>query len=204
MAKHLKNVHSKEETDWFSSDLIFNSLYPPHIREVAQKHWTPLEVAVKAADYLAGSPNAKVLDIGSGSGKFCFTAANYHPETQFYGVEQRKELVDLCNNLKEQLGISNVTFINKNITEIDFSDFDHFYFYNSFYENIEGTQKIDYSVSYSEKLYDYYNLYVYKQLKKMPSGTKFASYHSFGNEMPAGYEIVHSSFENYLQFWVKL
>ena len=197
-------IFSKEEPDWFSSDLIFNSVYPPHIRQVAQKHWTPLAVAMKAADYLAASPGGKVLDIGSGSGKFCFTAANYHPDTQFYGVEQRKELIDLCNELKTEFKLPNVTFINKNITDIDFSDYDHFYFYNSFYENIEGTEKIDYTVPYSEKLYDYYNLYVYKQLKKMPAGTKVASFHSFGNEIPPGYEIVQTNFDNYLQFWVKL
>jgi len=195
---------SQDKPDWFSSDLLFNTIYPQHIREVAQKHWTPLEVAIKAADYLAASPGGKVLDIGSGSGKFCFIAANNHPDTHFYGVEQRKELVDLCNDLKETLHLNNVTFINKNVTDIDFAGYDHFYFYNAFYENIYGTQKIDYTVPYSEKLYDYYNLYVYKQLKKMPSGTKVASFHSFGNEMPPGYEIVHSSFENYLQFWVKL
>ena len=106
----MKKGHSKDDPDWFSSDMIFNSVYPPHIREVAQKHWTPLEVAMKAADYLASSPGTKVLDIGSGSGKFCFTAANFHPDTQFYGVEQRKELVDLCNNLKENFKLANITF----------------------------------------------------------------------------------------------
>ncbi len=204
MLQPMKKGRSKDFPDWFSSDMIFNSVYPPHIREVAEKHWTPLEVAMKAADYLASTPGAKILDIGSGSGKFCFIAAQYHPETPFYGVEQRKELVDLCNQLKEDFKLNNISFINKNVTDINFADYDHFYFYNSFYENIEGTQKIDYTVPYSEKLYDYYNLIVYKQLKKMPSGTKVASFHSFGNEMPPGYEIVHSSFENYLQFWVKL
>lgn len=205
MSKHVEDeIFGKEEPDWFSSDMIFNSIYPQHIRHAAQKHWTSLEVAIKAADYLAASPGGKVLDIGSGSGKFCFTAANYHHDTHFYGVEQRKELVDLCNHLKEELHLANVTFFNMNITDIDFADYDHFYFYNSFYENIDGTQKIDYTVPYSEKLYDYYNLYVYKQLKKMPAGTKVASFHSFGNEIPPGYEVVHTSFDNYLQFWVKL
>lgn len=199
-----QSYRKKEEPDWFASDLIFNSIYPRHIQEAAQKHWTPIEVAISVANYLSASPGMKILDIGSGSGKFCFTAANYHRDAHFYGVEQRKELVDLCDDLKEQLQLSNVTFINQNITDINFSDYDHFYFYNSFYENIDGTQKIDYTVPYSEKLYDYYNLYVYKQLKKLPAGTKIATFHSFGNEIPPGYEVVHTSFGNYLQFWVKL
>ena len=193
-----------KKIDLFESDEIFNSIYPQNIQAAAKKHWTRLEVAKKAAQFLAISPEVKILDIGSGSGKFCFAAAHYHPDVQFYGVEQREELVDLCNDLKKQLGISNITFIHKNITDTSFKEFDHFYFYNSFYENIEGTQKIDYSVEYSPKLYDYYNLCLYKLLDKKPSGTRIATYHSFGNEIPPEYEVVHSDYDEYLKFWIKV
>jgi SAM-dependent methyltransferase len=193
-----------EKVDLFEVDEIFNSIYPQYIQSAAKKHWTRLEVARKAARFLAISPDVKILDIGSGSGKFCFAAAHFHPETQFYGVEQREELVTLCNDLKNQLGIFNVTFIHKNITDLRIEEYDHFYFYNSFYENIEGTQKIDYSVQYSEKLYDYYNLCLYKMLDKKPSGTRIATYHSFGNEIPPDYEVVHSDYDDYLKFWIKL
>ena len=129
--------------NWFASDKIFNSLYPKPIQEVAEKHWTPLEVAKKAAAFLATSPDVKILDIGSGSGKFCLTAAHYHPLTFFYGIEQRANLVELSTDLAVKLQLANVSFICNNITNIDFGKFDHFYFYNSFYENITGTQKID-------------------------------------------------------------
>ena len=135
--------------NWFASDKIFNSLYPKPIQEVAEKHWTPLVVAEKAAAFLAVSPSEKVLDIGSGSGKFCLTAAHYHPLTIFYGVEQRANLVALCSDLAKKLELENVTFICDNITNIDFENYDHFYFYNSFYENIPGTQKIDLNINYS-------------------------------------------------------
>lgn len=189
---------------WFQSDETFNSLYPSEIKAVAQKHWTPLEVAKKCADFLAISPDVKVLDIGSGSGKFCFTAAHYHPHTNFFGIEQRKNLVELCDTLKEKLHLDNAFFINENISNADLKPYDHFYFYNAFYENIQGTQKIDYDISYSERLYDYYNLVLYKHLNKKPSGTRIATYHSFGNEIPPGYEVVHTDYNDYLKFWIKL
>ena len=194
----------KPVKSWFASDIIFNSLYPAAIQAVAEKHWTPLAVAQKAAAFLAVSPEVKILDIGSGSGKFCLTAAFDYPETVFYGVEQRSELVKLCNDLKERLQLKNVFFICDNIINIDFKDYDHFYFYNSFYENIDGTQKIDYNVQYSEKLYDSYNRYLHKQLNKKPAGTRLVTYHSFGNEVPKDYEVVHTDYNDYLKFWIKI
>ena len=190
--------------NWFASDKVFNSLYPKPIQEVAEKHWTPLVVAEKAATFLAASPDAKILDIGSGSGKFCLTAAHCHPLSLFYGIEQRASLVALSNELAEKLKLENVFFICDNITNIDFNNYDNFYFYNSFYENITGTQKIDFSVTYSEELYNYYNRFLFKQLAKKPAGTRLVTYHSFGSEIPSDYEIVHTDYNEFLKFWIKV
>ncbi|MDE3185332.1 MAG: methyltransferase domain-containing protein [Bacteroidota bacterium] len=190
--------------NWFVSDLIFNSLYPKPIQEVAEKHWTPINVAKKAAAFLATSENVKVLDIGSGSGKFCLIAAHEHPLTTFYGVEQRQHLVDLSTDLAKQLELENVTFTCDNICNIDFEKYDHFYFYNSFYENVPGTQKIDSTIKYSEELYNFYNRYLYRQLKKKPEGTRLVTYHSFGSEIPAGYEVVNTDYNEFLKFWIKV
>jgi len=195
---------NKAMKNWFASDRVFNSLYPKPIQEVAEKHWTPLAVAEKAAAFLAASPDAKVLDIGSGSGKFCLTAAYNHPLSLFYGIEQRANLVALSTDLAEKLKLDNVFFICENITNVDFSAYDSFYFYNSFYENITGTQKIDFSVKYSEELYNYYNRYLYKQLTKKPAGTRLVTYHSFGSEIPAGFEVVHTDYNEFLKFWIKV
>ena len=202
--KHEIEEISKKTKGWFVSDVAFNSLYPGHIKLAAEKHWTPLDVGKKAADFLTTSPAVKTLDIGSGSGKFCLTAAYYHPKNNFYGIEQRPDLVALCNDLSAKLQLTNTFFICDNITNVDFAAYDHFYFYNSFYENIEGTQKIDYSVAYSEKLYDLYNRYLHKQLNKKPAGTRLVTYHSFGIEVPQGYEVVHTDYHEYLKFWIKV
>lgn len=189
--------------NWFASDLNFNSLYPEAIQDVAEKHWTRIEVAKKAAAFLATSAEAKVLDIGSGAGKFCLVAAHEHPLTHFYGVEQRQNLVDLSADLAKELQLDNVFFICDNICNIEFKKYDHFYFYNSFYENVPGTQKIDYTIKYSEDLYNFYNRYLYKQLDKKQAGTRLVTYHSFGSEIPAGFEVVHTEYSDFLKYWIK-
>ena len=59
---------------WFIDDEKFHQLYPLHIQKLADKHWTPLKVAKYAVDFLVPEAGAKVLDIGSGAGKFCLAA----------------------------------------------------------------------------------------------------------------------------------
>lgn len=190
--------------NWFKSDEIFNSLYPLPIKNVAEKHWTPIAVAEKVATFLAVSNDVKILDIGSGCGKFCLVAAHLYPQTKFYGIEQREGLVSLSGQLADQLQIKNIFFTCDNITKVDFGQYDHFYFYNSFYENITTAQKIDDHLIYSEELYNYYNRYLYKQLDKKPAGTRLVTYHSFGKEVPRQYEIVNTDYNEYLKFWIKV
>ena len=49
----------------------FDEIYPEEIRPMAFTHFTPVEMAIKAAKYLVQKSGTKVLDIGSGAGKFC-------------------------------------------------------------------------------------------------------------------------------------
>ena len=188
----------------FKSDLLFNKLYPSSIQLLAQRHWTPLTVSKKAAAFLAAERNVKVLDIGSGVGKFCLAAAHYKLTACFYGIEQRKSLVSYAEAAKETLQVKNVSFMHGNFTQIDFRKYDHFYFYNSFYENISGTCKIDNSIDYSLELFNYYNRYLYKQLEQKPSGTRIASFHSLEDELPQGYHIVGAEMNDLLKFWIKI
>lgn len=188
---------------WFMDDEVFHKLYPRHIQKLADKHWTPLKVAQYAAEFLVPQDGAKVLDIGSGPGKFCLAASHFKPNGFFYGVEQRKELIDIAVEAEYNLNLDNVSFLHGNFTQLDFAQFDHFYFYNSFYENIDGTEKIDYNIQHSLSLYNYYNSYFYNQLEKMPSGTRVATYHSWGNQMPPAYYILKTQFDQLLKFWIK-
>ncbi len=187
----------------FSSELRFNELYPQFISELSRRHWTPLLIAKKASDFLATGKGARILDIGSGVGKFCLTAAYYHPECLFYGVEQRKELIGYAESVCNRMELKNVFFLHGNFTQLDFKKYDHFYFYNSFYENVAGTETIDDNIAYSAELYHYYNRYLYSFLQHKPSGTRIATYHSLEDEIPPEFHVVGSEVNNLLKYWIK-
>jgi SAM-dependent methyltransferase len=189
---------------WFSSDAKFDLLYPLEIQELAKRHWTPLSVARKAVTFLAAEKHARILDIGSGAGKFCLAAGYYRPNAFYFGVEQRISLQYKAETARQILRLENVQFIHGNFTKLDFRDYDHFYFYNAFYENLAGTDKIDNSIVYSGELYNYYNRYLYNQLDQKPAGTRLATYHSMEDEIPKSYHVVGSEFDNLLKFWIKI
>ena len=189
---------------WFRSDEQFNEVYPLSIQALARRHWTPLAVARKAANFLAAEPGARILDIGSGVGKFCLAAAYYKPNAYYYGIEQRKTLINHAEAARELFHFENVFFTHGNFTQLDFKNFDHFYFYNAFYENLTGTDKIDDSIDYSGELYNYYNHYLYKRLDQKPAGTRIATFHSLEDELPQSYHVVGSEFDDLLKFWIKI
>ena len=188
---------------WFVEDEEFNKLYPLNIKRLANRHWTPLKVAKYAAGFLVPEDGAKVLDIGSGAGKFCLAASHYKPNGLFYGIEQRKDLLDTSIETSYKLDLDNLTFLYGNFTQLDFTQFDNFYFYNSFYENIESASKIDDKIENTLSLYNYYNLYLYNQFKSMPVGTRVATYHTPEEQMPPDYYIIKTEFNKLLKFWIK-
>jgi SAM-dependent methyltransferase len=202
--QHMQSRTTERMTASFLSDTRFDQLYAPSIRNLAARHWTPLFIARKAAKFLAVEPGARILDIGSGVGKFCLAAAHYKPDALFFGVEQRRGLIYHADKAKELLELGNVKFLHGNFTELDLGRYDHFYFYNAFYENLVGTDKIDNSIHYSSELYHYYNRYLYRQLEKMPAGTRLATYHSLEDEVPPGYHVVGSEAGNLLKCWIKV
>ncbi len=189
---------------WFSSDIQFHYLYPPTIQRLAKRHWTPLDVVgEKVVQFLAPKEGARILDIGSGVGKFCLAGAYYKRNAFFYGVEQRKDLVEHAWSAQKAIGLSNVSFIHQNFTNRDFKKYDHFYFYNSFYENVKGTPKIDYNIPFSETLYNYYNRFLFKRLEEMPAGTRVVTRCSWEDRVPPSYTVVDNDPEKMLKFHIK-
>lgn len=187
---------------FFRSDADFDWLYPEHFQLMSQKQWTPLHVAKIAAGYL-NIKGAKILDIGSGIGKFCLTAAHLYPDSLFFGVEQRHELIHYARIVKNYLKLANAGFIYANITQVNFKEFDHFYFYNSFYENIDRENVIDDTIEISYGLYDYYTQYLQSVLKDKPSGTRVVTYQSLGEILPDSFKLVESGFSTLLRLWIK-
>ncbi|HRG52129.1 MAG TPA: methyltransferase domain-containing protein [Bacteroidia bacterium] len=183
-------------------DNDFNAIYPEWVRTHAQRHWTPLEISKKVAEFLVDKPGTKVLDIGSGPGKFCMAGATF-TKGHFTGVEQRYSLVKLSKKLAQSYRIKNIDFIHANITSIKFKDYESFYFYNSFHENIDFTAKIDNTIEPSVELYNLYHKYVREQLSLAPIGTRLATYWSAMKEIPSSYKIKCSFLDGILLFWEK-
>lgn len=187
----------------FVDDDAFDALYPGHIRTLSARHWTPLSVAGKAAEFLAQA-GSRVLDIGSGVGKFCLAGAHFYPESFFYGVEQRHELIIYAEDAKNCLRLPNAHFIYANMTQINFKEFDHFYFYNSFYENVDLEDSIDNTIDTSYSLYDYYTQYLRAALDQKPAGTRLVTYHSAEEEIPSSYCLADVSYDTLLKMWIKI
>lgn len=200
----LASTSSSSLARWFTTDLQTDALYPEPIQLLAGRHWTPLNITQMVVEFLATHPGVKVLDIGSGVGKFCLAGAYYKPYASFFGVEQRKRLVVHAETAKEVLGLQNVHFIHSNITQLDFKQYDHFYFFNSFYENLMIIDKIDDAVTHSPHLYSYYHHELYKKLEQMPAGTRIATFHCLEDKMPAGYLQVDAKVGALLKFWMKI
>src|SRR5690242_5190220 len=97
-------------------DESFNEIYPERIKRLAKRHWTSVDVARLASEYLAEIPGTRVLDIGSGVGKFCMVGA-CHTHGYFVGIEQRRDLVDVAETIADSRRISNVKFIHANINK---------------------------------------------------------------------------------------
>ncbi|MBP2615031.1 class I SAM-dependent methyltransferase [Chryseobacterium jejuense] len=184
-------------------DQTFNKLYPEHIKGLSSQHWTPVAVAKIAAKYLADKPDKKILDIGAGAGKFCLVGAA-STKGKFYGVEQRSSLVKVSRKIANKYKINNVEFIHSNINETIFTDFDAFYFFNSFYENIDSSCEIDDTVVRDKNLYDVYSNYVREQLDKTPIGTLLVTYWSKWDEIPESFDLMDTAYNGLLNFWRKV
>ncbi len=185
------------------TEIGFNNLLPNDLKQASQLYFTPIEIAQTAAEWLTVNNEQKVLDIGSGLGKFCIAGARC-ANNHFYGVEHRRSLVELANELASYYETKNVTFLNTNILDIDFSEYDSFYFFNSFYENLETDQRLNDEVELEESLYQIYLDYTEKQLDSLKKGTRLVTY--FGNnfEVPNSYQRVKDAFDGSLKLWIKI
>jgi predicted RNA methylase len=184
------------------TDNDFDLIYPRGIRRMAEQHFTPLHVAKKAAAFLAPGTGVKVLDIGSGAGKFCLTGA-VTTRGSFVGIEQRADLVGVANSIASRYGINNAHFIHANIMTIQFSEFDAFYFFNPFYENVRTRDKMDNEVLMSPSLYSSYSSYTRGQLSELSRGTRLATYYTSPVRIPKVFEQVEALEEGNLLLWEK-
>jgi hypothetical protein len=177
-------------------------VYPEKIQKISKLHWTPIPIAMEAVKLLVQNNGDKVLDIGSGVGKFCIIGA-LQTKGIFYGVEQRADLHIISKKVIEEFNISNIQFIHSNINKINFSNYNAFYYFNPFEENIYPKDRIDDEIPLSFSKYQQYTIYVRSEFKKLPIGTRIVTYCTDEKVIPPGYIQEYHGLKYKLSLWVK-
>src|ERR1700730_3918019 len=207
-------VEEFEDPDAFSiEDEKFDLIYPAQIRKLSSIFWTPVAVAAEAAKLLVTTARTHVLDIGCGPGKFCLVAASL-TDGRFTGVEQRGDLVAAARQAAKDFGLSRrslgeggqlteVEFLHGNVMDVAFAEYDAFYVFNPFEENIFTGHKIDRAVPLSPTLFKSYTSHVAAQLGTKPIGTRVVTYMGYADDIPSCYDCESTLFGDDLKLWIK-
>lgn len=180
----------------------FDSLLTKRYQDISKIHWTPTKIIEIVIQWCVENNTAKILDIGSGVGKFCFVGALIS-NIKFTGVEKRKSLHKQAVSIQDKLNLKNINFINTNILNIDFTDYDTFYYFNPFFEQIYKLGRIDKSTRYQPVKFLIYQEYVYHELNKKEIGTKIITYCAPEFQLPDEYTMKNMMFDGLLQLWIK-
>jgi predicted RNA methylase len=189
-----------------ATDRQFDALFAEPVRAVSKRFWTPLAVSARAAQVFAEHKSARVLDVGSGPGKFCLAVAAADPNLLLTGIEHRPHLVEAARSAAARLQLKNVEFQLGNVTNAQWQDFDGFYFYNPFGENFFGSEdRFDASVELSSERFIAEIVLVERALLAARVGTTVLTYHGFGGRIPRSYTLsTEESFgQNLLRVWRK-
>ncbi len=187
-------------------DVAFDKVYPLSIRTLSRRHWTPMSVARQAAQLFRHAGARRVLDVGSGVGKFVLVAAAAAPEIGFVGVEHRVRLVEIARTAQVRLRVPNASFLCADASELPWPEFDGLYFFNPFIENLfEHVDRIDDALEKSEERFCRDVRRTEDALRAAPVGTVVVTYHGMGARIPGGYEPVRSerAGSDFLRLWVK-
>ena len=180
----------------------FSQLLPEYLQKASRLYFTPVRIAKTAAQWLTETGEKRILDIGAGVGKFCIVGAKYS-KSHFYGIEYRLSLAKLANELIAHYEIKNATILQSDIMNVDFSNYDAFYLYNPFYENLLSAHRLNNEVALSGLLYGYYLRYTEHQLDKTKAGTRLVTYHGNNFEIPDSFEKIRESEDGKLKLWTR-
>lgn len=184
------------------ADDDFDTVYPGWVRDLSRVHWTPVEVAKFASRLLADEPGRRVLDIGSGVGKFCLIGACCS-QGYFTGIEQREKFVDVARTIANQYNLGDrLEFRQTNVLDVDFHEFESFYFFNAFAEQAYAGCRIDDEADISLRRYRDYQTYLVERFTEMPIGTRVVTYHG-GVRMPKTYRLAGTYCCDFLRLWIQ-
>jgi SAM-dependent methyltransferase len=187
-------------------DASFDALYPPAVRAISSRFWTPVDVARRAARWFRRAGAQHVLDVGSGVGKFALVAAATEADLTVLGVEQRPRLVEVARDVQIAMQLQNAAFEVGDVTRMRWRGFDGLYFFNPLGENLHALHdRIDDDVELTEARFFGDVLRVERSLRAAPLGTVVVTYHGMSGRVPACYDLARSerAGTDWLRLWVK-
>lgn len=201
---HIKNFLLRISQGGTCTDDEFDQLYPDKVRHLSYHYWSTFNLSAKAAILSCYKDKAKILDLGSGSGKFCLVGSLV-TNGQFYGVEKRKYLTDIAKNIGALCPGNKPKFIHGDLAEIDWKVFDSIFMFNPLTEYRSAKQMDEYS-QYNLDAYNNYMKLISCKLDEMTKGTRFVAVCEFAFKPPKSYEKIHASMVDGLPFgvWQKI
>lgn len=153
---------------------------------------------------LAHTPGARVLDMGSGAGKFCCVGA-VTTLAEFHGVEQRAKLVHYAREVAGLLGAERATFTQGPFDSLSPLDYDAFYLFNPFEENE------DRSLAAADRRTEPGDDWVADDIRGAQAflaaarvGARVVTYNGMGGPLPASYELLErEQLRCVLELWIK-
>jgi hypothetical protein len=179
-------------------DFLLNPSFQPH----ADRHFTSIYIAQLAVKFLTENGEKHILDIGSGTGKFCLIGGMIST-SKFTGIEYRSDFVEEANKFISAAELTHVQFINANMLDCSFEDYNAFYMFNPFLEHVDPTATMGSGVQPSETLYHKYNQHVVNQLNNCAEGTRLVTYYINENLIPKSFVIRKKMIQQTLLFWEK-
>jgi len=173
------------------ADFRFDALYPPEIRQYSRVHFTPVAVALKVREWLGSEPSIRLLDVGSGCGKFCLVFGASGPG-RVTGIEQRPNLHAAAEAAAAELGLTSVTFLCGRMEELDWRQFNVFYFFNPFYESVARRRAMDDRISNNAGLFFDNLRQVRKKLDTVKPGSRVLTYHGLGGRLSSDWVLLRS------------
>jgi predicted RNA methylase len=169
------------------SDAELDQVFPEELRDRSYLHWTPVDVAMRAAQLLAPTPDVRVLDVGAGTGKMCLVGALI-TGAMWWGIEQDPALVAAANHAAWALDLGRRTrFVQGDGSRLAWDEFDAIYFYNPFSTLMLGPDASPF-VRYATVQSTLRR--IEQRLAQLRPGTRVVTYHGFGGKLPAGYTLA--------------
>lgn len=170
-------------------DRDFDQLLPTELRAVSSQYWTRLSVAAHAAEWFEALGVQRVVDIGSGAGKFCVAAA-LAGTASYVGLEHRLALVIAARALAETLAVEDkVEFVHGTLGHLAELRADAYYLFNPFGENWYSVEEqLDAEVELGPERHARDVAAVERMLREAPLGTCVLTYNGFGGDVPASYD----------------